>query len=133
MKTLSIIGIIAIAILMAVLMVNFASEVSEYTNFEQARKMQKEVHVVAKWVMKEKAHYDPQKDIFEFYLQDSTNNIARVHYPDPMPANFEKAEKVVVCGRYEGNIFKANKILMKCPSKYNDNASKPASSVTQDL
>jgi cytochrome c-type biogenesis protein CcmE len=127
MKTANIIVIITIAILLAALMVNFAGEVSEYTSFEKAKNSNKEVHVVAKWVQKEKAQYDPQKDIFEFFLQDSTNNIARVHYPDPMPPNFENADKVVVCGKYENGVFKANKILMKCPSKYNDNAaaSKP--------
>jgi cytochrome c-type biogenesis protein CcmE len=44
----------------------------------------------------------------------------RVVYPNPRPANFEDAERVVVDGRMEGDTFMAEHILVKCPSKYNE-------------
>ena len=34
---------------------------------------------------------------------------------------FETADKIVVIGKYEGDVFVADKILMKCPSKYQNN------------
>ena len=34
------------------------------------------------------------------------------------PRDIEKSEKVVVTGKMNGDVFEANEILMKCPSKY---------------
>jgi cytochrome c-type biogenesis protein CcmE len=37
-----------------------------------------------------------------------------------MPQDFLKSEKVVVIGSYDGDHFQASKILLKCPSKYQE-------------
>jgi cytochrome c-type biogenesis protein CcmE len=37
-----------------------------------------------------------------------------------MPPDFTRSEKVVVIGTYVENDFRASKILLKCPSKYQD-------------
>jgi cytochrome c-type biogenesis protein CcmE len=37
-----------------------------------------------------------------------------------------RSEKVVVIGHYEADFFLAEKILLKCPSKYQDNTLKTA-------
>jgi cytochrome c-type biogenesis protein CcmE len=37
-----------------------------------------------------------------------------------MPPDFTKSEKVVVVGNYSGDVFHASKILLKCPSKYQE-------------
>ncbi len=36
------------------------------------------------------------------------------------PQNFEQAEQVVMLGKYraDGKLFEADKVLVKCPSKY---------------
>ena len=47
----------------------------------------------------------------------------RVVYNNPKPANFEDAESVVVEGKMNGDVFEAEYILVKCPSKYNDTRS----------
>ena len=36
------------------------------------------------------------------------------------PQDFEKAEQIVIVGHTKNNVFVADKILMKCPSKYED-------------
>ncbi|RMF53905.1 MAG: cytochrome c maturation protein CcmE, partial [Bacteroidetes bacterium] len=46
--------------------------------------------------------------------------VARVRYPDPKPINFESAQKIVLIGQYRDSVFYAEKILMKCPSKYKE-------------
>jgi cytochrome c-type biogenesis protein CcmE len=43
-----------------------------------------------------------------------------VQYNQPMPADFTRSEKVVVIGRYQNDSFIADKILLKCPSKYQE-------------
>ena len=93
---------------------------SQYVSFSEAKSSGEDVHVVGKWVMRDMANYDSQKDLFSFYMQDSTQNVSLVHYYDPMPVNFKSAQKVVVQGKYEGDAFVADRIFMKCPSKYNE-------------
>lgn len=102
-------------------MVNFASNTSIYTDFKTAKNTSEEVHIVAEWVKREQAHYDQIKDEFSFFLKDTLGNEAFVIYPDPKPVNFEQADKIVVIGKFQSDTFFANKILMKCPSKYENN------------
>ena len=52
-------------------------------------------------------------------MQDEVGNVRQVQYANPKPANFEDAEKLVIEGVASGDIFEAEHILVKCPSKYN--------------
>lgn len=123
MKTKHIVALLAIAGLVGVMVVSFSDNLSQYTDFGHARTQTREVHVVAHWIKRDQAHYDPATDCFSFYLQDSTGHEQLVHYYDPKPANFEQADKVVVIGKYDAakQAFVADKMLMKCPSKYQNN------------
>jgi len=53
-------------------------------------------------------------------MRDETGTVRKVRYNNPKPANFEEAEKVVVQGKSQNEVFVADNILVKCPSKYND-------------
>lgn len=123
MKRSSLIALIAVAAFMGVLLYSFAGNMSRYTDFASARQTPgDEVHVVAAWVQRDNATYDPSTDTFTFYLQDSLGGVQRAVYADPKPANFEQAEKIVAIGRFLANQpngdFQVEKVLMKCPSKY---------------
>ncbi|MEZ4824754.1 MAG: cytochrome c maturation protein CcmE [Bacteroidia bacterium] len=118
MKPSRIIILIALAVFVVALGINFSETASIYTDFETARNSKKEVHIVGSWVDREKSAYDTEKDIFTFFMQDTLNQVAKVLYYDPKPINFEQAEKVVVIGAYGEDAFVADKIVMKCPSKY---------------
>jgi len=122
MKTTHIIILALGAILLVSLGVNLGANVSTYTGFEQAQKTGKTVHIVGQWVQRDKADYDANRDLFQFYMQDENQQEMMVHYFDPKPVNFEEAEKVVVVGSYhaEKGIFQADEIQMKCPSKYEE-------------
>ena len=65
--------------------------------------------------------YDEKGD-FTFKLQDSTGKVVQVIYAKPRPANFEKAISIVAIGRYDQakNVFVADDMLVKCPSKYQE-------------
>jgi cytochrome c-type biogenesis protein CcmE len=44
----------------------------------------------------------------------------KVYYKDPMPPDLLKSDQVVVVGSYNQGTFVADKILLKCPSKYQE-------------
>lgn len=125
MKTVNIgllVGI-AVAVVVGITALSFTGVIggaSKYVTFNEARNAEETVHVVGKWVKREMSHYDSDHDLFQFYMQDSTETISLVNYHNPKPVNFETAEQIVIEGKYVGEAFEADEILMKCPSKYND-------------
>lgn len=125
MKTVNIATLIGIALVAMLGLVILSTSgalgsASKYTTFAQAKSLDETVHVVGSWVRRDEAHYDIQNDIFQFYMQDTSNVVSLVQYHDPQPVNFETADKIVIEGQYKGEVFDAERILMKCPSKYNE-------------
>jgi cytochrome c-type biogenesis protein CcmE len=128
MKTTHIIGIVVIAIAIGII-VSTAGDASTYVNFKEAETLaadgsDKSIHVVGKLKKQGKQivgmMYDPVMDVnhFEFVLVDNNQQEQRVVYKNPKPQDFDQSEQVVVIGRMEGDHFACEKILMKCPSKY---------------
>ncbi|AQG78340.1 cytochrome c maturation protein CcmE [Spirosoma montaniterrae] len=131
MKISHIIGIIVIAVAIGVI-ASTAGDASVYTTFTKAQEMaadgdDKAIHVVGK--VKKDANgqivdvfYNPAIDPnhFEFTLVDTENRAQKVIYNSPKPQDFERSEQVVIIGSMQGDHFQCNKILLKCPSKYQD-------------
>ena len=120
MKTSNIIILAVVAVFLVVLAVNFSANASIYTDFVHAKESGRQVHIVGEWVNREQSSYDPNRDLFTFYLRDTLQQVERVHYYEPKPSNFEQAERVVVIGGYKNDEFIAEQIVMKCPSKYEE-------------
>lgn len=120
MKPKTIVGIVLMLGFGSLLLLNFGQQVGGYMNFQQAEETGSRAHVVGQWVKDRNFSYDPQQNVFRFYMQDDAGVIRQVHYPNPKPPNFEDAEKLVVEGEAAGDVFHARHILVKCPSKYND-------------
>ena len=120
MKPRAIIGLVLLVAFTAVLFTTFANQVGEYQNFEDAEVSGKRVHVVGEWIKEQPVAYSPDDNIFSFQMRDENGVERKVHYNNPKPANFEEAERLVIEGHVEGEIFVAENILVKCPSKYND-------------
>ncbi|MBE7176052.1 MAG: cytochrome c maturation protein CcmE [Mucilaginibacter polytrichastri] len=121
MKLKSIIGIVVIAIAIAVI-ISVYTDSSTYGTFTDASKTTSELHVVGK-LNKEKAlQYDPQKDAnyFSFYMVDNKGEECKVVFNGSKPQDFERSEQIVLTGEMKGREFHASKILMKCPSKYTE-------------
>lgn len=59
-------------------------------------------------------------DGFNFAMTDKDGSPIRVVSKESKPLNFEHAEQAVVLGRYDASAkyFTADRILVKCPSKY---------------
>ena len=132
MKKTHIIGIIIIALAIGIIMTT-AGDASTYVSFSEAIELAedgnaKKVHVVGR-LKKDKAghivgmQYDPLKDpnYFSFILSDTNKLEQRVVYFNPKPQDFERSEQVVITGNMKNDVFVADKILLKCPSKYTEN------------
>jgi cytochrome c-type biogenesis protein CcmE len=95
----------------------FKSNLTPYVSFQQARATKDAVQVAGKLV--------PGSDSFEeassrlmFSLQDDHGDVLRVAYKGLKPGNFHDATQVVAIGRVQGGVLEAEKLLVKCPSKY---------------
>jgi cytochrome c-type biogenesis protein CcmE len=57
---------------------------------------------------------------YTFTVIDRDGTKMRVVHTGTKPQNFEHAEQAVILGKYrtEGDLFEADKVLVKCPSKY---------------
>lgn len=127
MKKSYIIALVVIAAAIAII-VQTAGESSTYVTFDQAFQLasngsSKSIHVVGE-LKKDSSgeiigiHPGADRVSFSFILVDANGKEQEVVYNEPMPADFKRSEKVVVIGAYHNDTFVANKILLKCPSKY---------------
>lgn len=129
MKKSHIIVLVVIAAAIAIIM-STAGDASTYVDFDQAMAMStsgnsKDIHVVGELKKDAGGHIvgieeGPDRVSFSFLMIDDKGREQKVHYNQPMPADFTRSEKVVVIGSYVNNDFRASKILLKCPSKYQD-------------
>lgn len=129
MKKSHILGIVVIAVAIMII-VSTAGDASSYVDFKEAYAMSTEgesnaIHVVGtlkKSVSGEIIGVQPSADMlsFSFLMVDQNGEEQQVYYNEPMPPDFLRSEQVVVIGSYRGDTFVADKILMKCPSKYQE-------------
>ena len=119
MKPAYIIG--GLVVLVAVVLggMSFANTLTPYVSIAEARSSTRSVQVHG--FLQEVQGYDAEGH-FCFVIVDDEGEELSIVYDRPRPANFEQADGFVVNGRYdpEEKIFRANKILVKCPSKYQE-------------
>lgn len=129
MKTKYILIIVSIAVAIGAIVSSYG-DASTYESFTVAAENEgKEFHVVGTLEKDKEMTYNPVQNAnyFSFYLKDEKGQISKVVYNNPKPPDFERSEKVVIIGKMEGETFHASKILLKCPSKYNENQVNPGS------
>jgi len=103
--------------------ISLFANTSTYTDFSAAiENPGKEFHVIGKLVKDKPIVYDTKVDanLFTFYMTDQKGAEKLVTYKGAKPQDFEKSEQVVVIGKMENGNFLASSLLLKCPSKYND-------------
>lgn len=138
MKITHIILIVIIAVAMGVI-ISTSGDASKYVSFKEAYQMSTngdddKVHVVGKLKKAQDGtiqgmYYNPiiNPNRFEFVLVDNNNESHPVIYQNAKPQDFDKSEQVVIVGSVKGDVFVADEILMKCPSKYEEKDVKAAS------
>ncbi len=130
MKRSHIIAIVVIAIAAAII-ISSTGDAGTYVTFDQAKEMaangkSNDIHVVGQLLKDEAGHITGIRSSadnmsFSFVMVDEKSNQQMVYYNEPMPPDFMRSEQVVVIGGYtEDDVFVADKILLKCPSKYQE-------------
>jgi len=125
MKKLHLVILILIFASVAVL-VSFMGNLSTYETIASARqKAGKTVTIIARLDNRQPIEYDPVRNpnYLSFHISDTLGNTARVVYHFEKPYDLEKAERITLKGKMEGDVFDITRkdgILLKCPSKYKD-------------
>lgn len=131
MKKIHILGLLVIAIAIGII-VSTAGDASTYVDFTEAEKMaqngdNESIHVVGQLKKDQSGNilemvYQPEVDpnYFVFTLKDTKQKERKVVFHSPKPQDFDKSEQVVVIGKIVNDHFEAEKILLKCPSKYDN-------------
>ena len=98
----------------------FKETLTPYVPYETARKGDRVVQVAGA-LSKGSSSYAAAEESLYFTLQEpETKETLRVRYKGLKPANFEDAISIVAIGRFDKTAaeFEADKLLVKCPSKY---------------
>jgi len=129
MKTKHIIAILIIGICIVIVM-TMAGDASSYVDFKQAKYLSENgskssIHVVGTLPRTSSGDIlgieeSPDMLSFKFDMVDENGFKQKVLHANPMPTDFTKSEQVVIVGSYQGENFIAEKILLKCPSKYEE-------------
>lgn len=96
----------------------FSSSMTPYVSFDEAEKSVRVIQVMG-GLEKGSSRYDTATKTLHFNLVDlESKKVMPVLYRDVKPANFEDAVSIVAIGKYHKEGFQAEKLLVKCPSKY---------------
>ncbi|MBX2980216.1 MAG: cytochrome c maturation protein CcmE [Flavobacteriales bacterium] len=123
MKRSHIIAIVIIAVAIGAL-VGSLYDSSTYADLQEAMAHpNKEYHVVGVLDRSEEIVYEPSLNasLTTFTMVDLKGNRSRVHLSMAKPQDFERSERLVLIGKATADgAFHAHNMLMKCPSKYNE-------------
>ena len=118
MKKAYLVGAGLLLVFLVLGLTTFSKTMTPYVTFQEAQASSGTVQVMG-GLQKGTSSYDTATKTLRFKLVDpKTNEVLPVSYSDVKPANFEDAVSIVAIGRYRENAFHAEKLLVKCPSKY---------------
>ncbi|MCB0282077.1 MAG: cytochrome c maturation protein CcmE [Calditrichae bacterium] len=97
---------------------SFQSSITPYVSIEEAIEAGSTVQVKGQRV--DSGNFDVDENLFKFTLQDNNGKKLDVVYDGAKPGNFDQATEIVCVGEYKEGKFHAKNILVKCPSKYQE-------------
>lgn len=119
-KKLYILGGILLLAFAGFSLASFNKALTPYVSFDAARSAGRTVQVAGA-LDKGSSSYDVGAGTLNFTLKDpASKNTMRVSYKGLRPANFEDAISIVAIGTWDpaSQQMRAEKLLVKCPSKY---------------
>lgn len=112
-----IIGIVVIVACGVIGFTAFRGSLTPYVGFAEAQAMDRPCQVMGE-INKDDVHYDLQNGILHFSIVDEYGHMMPVQFAGVKPGNFDQAKSVVCNGKYVDGSFQADRLLVKCPSKY---------------
>lgn len=110
---------------MVAAMSSFLNNASPYGSFAEARKTGNKAMHVAGDLEKGSIDRDVRKGLVTFRLKDQDGQTMQVVYQGSTPSNLAEANRVVAIGEVKGDTFVSDRLLVKCPSKYESEGAKP--------
>ena len=120
-----VIAIVLLAVAAVVGVSSFKRTMTPYIGFAEARNASGLVQVNGKLADKNYV-LKPAEQFLSFKLRDDKGDVMPVEYRGVIPGNFDQAVSVEAIGKFQGNHFEAQQLLVKCPSKYQAEADKAA-------
>ena len=123
MKAKYIIGGLIIVVFMIWGTSAFFQTTIQYVTINQARTADRTVQVMGK-IDFDNVNYNTEDSRLEFAIYDAESEsktdaeAINVVYYGIVPGNFDQATSVVLKGKSENDVFVADQMLVKCPSKY---------------
>lgn len=120
------VGVIALALSFGAW--SLQGSLARSVTIEEARTARGTVQVFG--YLNSKGAYDAQNN-WTFEVQDSYGQTMKIVYPTK-PGNFDDAISVAATGRYNAdqNVFEAEQLLVKCPSKYQEQGTENPDSIS---
>jgi len=112
-----VIGIALIVVCGIVGFTAFRGSLTPYVGFAEARQLTRNCQVMGT-IDKDKVAYDLAGGVLNFSITDEQGHMLPVAYRGVKPGNFDQAKSVVCNGRVVDGTFQADRLLVKCPSKY---------------
>lgn len=95
----------------------FNDNATPYVSIQEAS--EKTSNVQVKGTLDRSKPYGMEQDgNFHFFLIDDEGKEAEVVYHGLKPDDFDQSVHIVAIGKYENGVIESNKLLIKCPSKY---------------
>lgn len=117
MNKRTLIGIGIIVICGGVAFSALRGSLTPYVGFAEARELDRNCQVYGS-IDKKHVHFDPVGGTLNFRIIDEDGEVLPVAFQGEIPGNFDQAMSVACQGKYDNGTFYANKLLVKCPSKY---------------
>jgi cytochrome c-type biogenesis protein CcmE len=111
------VGAVLVVAFLAYGTTSFKSNLTPYVSFEEASRSEHKVQIAGGLVENTTEYLDTSQEL-RFAMVDEDGNTMTVHYKGVKPGNFEEAVQIVAVGSYQGGVFQAEQLLVKCPSKY---------------
>ncbi len=101
-----------------------STDFGTYYTFAEAELLEdgRNVKIIGQLSKDKEMVYNPEIDPnrFTFYMTDEEGDERMVVLLSEKPQDFEMSEQLVLTGRFRDGTFVAREMLMKCPSKYQD-------------
>ncbi len=117
MKPAAWVGIVIILGALAFSSKAFVTNLTPYLTFEKARQAPRSSTVQVMGALDKKS-IRQQMGTLAFEIVSKEGDRMPVSFKQQKPANFEQAIEVTAIGRFDGATFRADRLLVKCPSKY---------------
>lgn len=100
------------------MMFAFLVNSSPYVSVAEARELDANNLHIAGDIIRETVFVDIRNNQVRFTMVDKAGDRLNVVFDGPPPSNMGEATEVVAIGGMEGDSFRAHRMQLKCPSKY---------------